>query len=110
VSTTSSTREEVDDVKNLMQPMTSAIPSLPVAAWRPVSELSLCGLERRSVTTVVTPVPAHGAKSVLGATKRGATSGSNGKQRNGYGFGAPAGVDAPRIDTATGLPPRSWPV
>ena len=98
------------NMTQLTQPMSSATSSLSVATWPSVSELSLCGLERRSIAIAVKPVPAHEAKSVLVAAKRGAEFGSEGLQRNGYGFGTPAGVDAPRIDTATGLPPRSWPV
>lgn len=34
----------------------------------------------------------------------------NTQQLSGYGFGTPVGVDAPRIDVATGVPPRSRPV
>lgn len=94
----------------LMELTVSATTGVPTPSWRPASVLCLTGLRERNALTAIAPTSAHGAKSVLDFGKRGATSVSGTEQRNGYGFGSPAGVDAPRIDLATGLPPRSWPV
>lgn len=50
-------------------------------------------------------------KSALLAAKRVETTTlRNTGQLNGYGFGTPVGVDAPRVDVAAGVPPRSRPV
>ena len=48
-------------------------------------------------------------KSALTA-KRVWTTPRNTQQLNGYGFGTPVGVDVPRVDVASGVPPRSRPV
>jgi hypothetical protein len=58
--------------------------------------------------------PTHGEfmqeKSVQLEDKRIWTTLRNSLQLSGYGFGTPVGLDAPRVDVPTGVPPRSRPV
>src|SRR5690349_18728145 len=74
------------------------------------------GAERRQLTEPVERVTAvgnasmHGEKSVRHSFERAQILARTTVQLNGYGFGTPVGVGAPRVDVATGLPPRSRPV
>ena len=49
-------------------------------------------------------------KSALILVNQVRTASRKTQQLSGYGFGTPVGVDASRLDVATGVPPRSRPV
>jgi hypothetical protein len=98
---------------------TSATPAGVPAGWQGV----LCapaafgtGAEIASYIEVngsVRTVPGtsvHGEKSVLLGAKRTQILRRNTMQLSGYEFGTSVDVDAPRVDVATGVPPRSRPV
>jgi hypothetical protein len=115
-------RKEVGDVKNFTQSvlaMSAASVSVRAESACPLAASTTgAGIREHveltgSAVTVRSVAPTAGFmrdKSALILAKQVRTATRNTQQLSGYGFGTPVGVDAPRVDVATGVPPRSRPV
>jgi hypothetical protein len=108
-------------MKNTLQitlPIASVAICMPAAErWLSVPAMFGTGaefqsrVERIALVTDGPGIEAHGAKSALRAEKRAlAVRSTTSNPLDGYGFGNPVDVTAPRGGVPTGVPPRSRPV